>query len=218
MKNILAVVLTALCLSVTYGFYTLSNISLIPHQEDTEKILKESKKNRLINKGKEALKYCKDNNMNTDMCILVDYSVHSGKKRLFLYNFEQNRVMVGGLVSHGCGDNPWTLDFSKTSPKFSNVKDSHLSSLGKYKIGDRGWSGFGVGTKYRLHGLDLSNSNAYKRDIVFHSWREVTDKEVYPKGTAEGWGCPAISNLTFQKIDAHLKKANKPVLMWVFNK
>ncbi|WP_294345286.1 murein L,D-transpeptidase catalytic domain family protein [Prosthecochloris sp.] len=52
--------------------------------------------------------------------------------------------------------------------KFSNISGSNMSSLGLYKTGNvyKGDHGLAI----RLHGLDsLKNSNAFKRDIVFHS-------------------------------------------------
>ena len=71
--------------------------------------------------------------------------------------------------------------------------------------------------KYNLHGLDDSNSNALARTIVLHSWEEITDEEVYPDGTAEGWGCPAVSNASMRFLDSCLQKADKPVLLWQFD-
>ena len=56
----------------------------------------------------------------------------------------------------------------------------------------------GVKIKYVLHGLDSTNSNALKRYIVFHWWEAVSDDEVYPDGTPEGWGCQTISNNSFK--------------------
>jgi hypothetical protein len=120
------------------------------------------------------------------------------------------------LVGHGCGDNPWNNDFSKENPKFSNTDESHCSSLGKYKIGERTYSNWGVHVKYVLHGLELTNSNAFKRFIVFHSWEVISDEEVYPDGTPEGWGCPTISDKSFKIIDPMLKLSAKPVLMWIY--
>ena len=168
-------------------------------------------------KASQAIKFCEQNNMNEEFCILVDMNIHSGKKRLFIYDFKENKVKLSYLVSHGCGENPWTSDQSKTNPMFSNVPNSHCSSLGKYEIGARGWSNYGVHVKYLLHGLDSSNSNALERAIVFHSWEIVEDEETYPKGTPEGWGCPAVSNNAFRKIDELLQSSGKPTLMWIYN-
>jgi hypothetical protein len=44
----------------------------------------------------------------------------------------------------------------------------------------------------------------------------VADKEIYPNGTPEGWGCPTISNKNMKIIDPILKSAQKPVLMWIY--
>ena len=43
----------------------------------------------------------------------------------------------------------------------------------------------------------------------------VSDQEVFPAGTPEGWGCPAISNNAFNEIDAYLKNSG-PTLMWIY--
>jgi hypothetical protein len=39
----------------------------------------------------------------------------------------------------------------------------------------------------------------------------VSDEEIYPAGTPEGWGCPTISNKSFLLIDKILQKSEKPV-------
>jgi len=167
-------------------------------------------------KTKEAFEFCKAKNFNTDFCILIDMSLHSGLKRFFIYDFKKNEISQQYLVGHGCGNGSWSSDDSKENPKFSNVDNSHLSSLGKYKLGERGYSNWGVNIKYLMHGLEETNSNALKRIIVFHSWEMMSDDEVYPKGSPEGWGCPTVSNKAFKEIDPVLKNSKKPVLMWIY--
>ncbi len=162
------------------------------------------------------MKFCKAQNLNENFCILIDMSLHSGVKRFIVWDLKKNKISNSFLVGHGCGDNPWNNDFSKGNPKFSNIDGSHCSSLGKYKIGKRAYSDWGVNVKYILHGLEPTNSNAFKRFIVFHSWEVVSDEEVYPNGTPEGWGCPTISNNSFKIIDPLLKSSSKPVLMWIY--
>ena len=103
----------------------------------------------------------------------------------------------------------------KTKPEFSNVPDSHCSSLGKYLVAERGWSGWGIHVNYKLDGLETTNSNARKRVIVLHSWDAISDEEVFPRGTPEGWGCPSVSNNTMRRLDAKLKE-NKRVIMWIY--
>lgn len=171
---------------------------------------------RIETKSKEALTFCKKNNYNEDFCILIDMSIHSGLNRFFVYDFKKNTTIMTMLVGHGCGNYPWSQDWSKDNPSFSNVDGSHCSSLGKYKIGKRAYSDWGIHIKYVLHGLEATNSNAESRYIVFHSWEKVPEKEVYPDGTGEGWGCPTISNNNMKIIDPMLKASKKPVFMWIY--
>jgi hypothetical protein len=105
--------------------------------------------------------------------------------------------------------------FTKEAPSFSNVEGSHKSSIGKYAIGERGPSQWGVGIKYLLHGLESTNSNALRRAIVLHSWDQVSDHEIHPNGTPEGWGCPAVSNESMRIIDELLKGCDKRTLLWM---
>jgi hypothetical protein len=177
----------------------------------------ESPVTRLHSKAAEALAYCKKNNFNTGFCVLIDMKMHSGKKRACIWDFRTDSVACYGMCSHGCGQNPWSGTASKDKPVFSNVPDSHCSSLGKYKVGKRGYSNWGIKVNYQLIGLEATNSNAIKREIVLHSWEDVPASEVYPSGVPEGWGCPAVSNEFMTALDSRLKETGKPVLLWIFN-
>lgn len=162
----------------------------------------------------EAKQYCKSNKLNQNRFILIDLGLHSGLKRFFIYDFQQKKILNSYIVSHGCGDNPWGKTSSKENAPVSNEFDSHSSSLGKYVIADRGVSQWGIKVNYLLKGKEKTNSNAVKRAIVLHSWEAVPNEEVYPEGTPEGWGCPAVSNESMKEIDEILKQ-NKNVLMWI---
>ena len=190
-------------------------------REQTSETIVEKKPETDVNKTKikaeEALQFCKSKNFNTDFCILIDMSLHSGVKRFFIWDFKANSISKQYLVGHGCGSNSWSEDDSKDQPKFSNEDGSHLSALGKYKLEGRGYSDWGIHVKYLMHGLEESNNNALKRFIVFHSWNLMSDDEVFPKGSPEGWGCPTISNNAMKEIDPMLQQSNKPVLMWIYN-
>ncbi|MCB0402644.1 MAG: murein L,D-transpeptidase catalytic domain family protein [Flavobacteriales bacterium] len=171
---------------------------------------------RLKEKAVEAKAYCEQNNLNTSVCILVDMTIHSGKERFFLWDLEGDSVIKSGVCSHGACDNLSNYDPDK-KPQFSNTPDTHCSSLGKYKVGKRGYSTFGVHINYKLHGLEKTNNNAYKRYIVFHSWSIIDDEEVYPFHIAESWGCPAVSDNMMLAMDKVLKEQEKPVLFWIYN-
>lgn len=172
---------------------------------------------KIWNKAEDALLFCKKKNFSTNFCFLIDMSLHSGVKRFFVWDFRKNKITGKYLVGHGCGTHPWSKDGSKDRPEFSNENGSHLSSLGKYKIQERGYSDWGIHVKYLMHGLEESNSNALKRFIVFHSWNLMSDEEVFPKGSPEGWGCPTVSNNAMKEIDPMLQKSGKPVLMWIYD-
>jgi hypothetical protein len=167
-------------------------------------------------KAVEVKAYCSANNMNTDICFLVDMNIHSGKYRMFIWDFEKDTILDQGKCSHGCCDNGWSVDQSKAEATFSNVPESHCSSMGKFKIGNRGWSNFGIHVNYKLHGLEVQNNNAYKRYIVFHSWNIMENEETYPRGAPESWGCPAVSNEFMRIADKHLQATNGNVLLWIY--
>ena len=163
---------------------------------------------------KEAKRFSKKNNLNQSKFVLIDLGLHSGLKRFFVYDLNKNNITNSYIVSHGCGDNMWSLTSSKEDAPISNEFDSHCSSIGKYVISSRGLSQWGIKVNYLLIGKDKTNSNAVKRAIVLHSWEKIPSEEVYPNGTPEGWGCPAVSNESMKEIDV-LLKANKNMLMWV---
>lgn len=164
----------------------------------------------------EAYKYAVRKRLDTTFAIFINYHEHSGKKRMYLIDFRKKMATDSFLVAHGCGDNDWGDDESRDNPKFSNEPESHCSSLGKYKIGKRAYSDWGINVKYFLYGLESTNSNAYRRTIVLHGWGDIPDDITYPDGVPEGWGCPAVSNITMTKLDQLLSKSSRPVLLWAY--
>ena len=194
---------------IVIGFFTILSFRILPNVEVDNS-------ERINAKASEALQFCKKHQLDTTFCILIDMKIHSGKSRFFVFDLQQNKVIRQGLVSHGCGAEAWAWDETKTNPVFSNTPESHLSSLGKYAIKERGWSNWGINVNYKLDGLEASNSNARKRVIVLHSWDEVPNEEIYPSGTPEGWGCPAVSNEMMKYLDKKLKQTDKDVLLWIF--
>jgi hypothetical protein len=191
-------------------------ISVLLYSCQTEEDIEYIKKTKPKLRVSEALEYCKENNMNTEFCILVDMSMHSGLKRLVVWDFKKDSILNSALVSHGCGESLWYIDNTKDNPTFSNTIDSHLSSLGKYALVERSYSKWGINIKYWLKGLEESNNNAVERVIVLHGWSMIEDETTYPSGTPEGWGCPAVSNNMMQYLDDKLKGMKKPTLFWIY--
>lgn len=171
---------------------------------------------RLKEKATEALSFCKKNGYNTDFCILIDMKVHSGRHRLFVWDMQEDKIEHKSLCAHGAGKGENRSTGSK--PLFSNVNGSYLSSLGKYKIGARSYSQWGINVHYKMHGLEPTNNNAFKRIVVLHSHTPVTASEIYPAHMPMGWslGCPVVDNTTMEYLDKKLKKSKKPVLLWIY--
>lgn len=171
---------------------------------------------RIEDKAKEAFQFCKTNGYNTDFCILIDMKIHSGKYRMFIYDFTKQTIERRALCSHGCGkDNKKSTG---SQPIFSNEEGSLLTSLGKYRIGIRSYSQWGINVHYKLHGLEKSNSNAFKRIIVLHSHTPTPSEETYPAHLPMGWsfGCPVTDNETMTYLDTKLKSTEKSVLLWIY--
>jgi hypothetical protein len=168
-------------------------------------------------KAAKAYDYSKQNNMNTDFTILVDMNIHSGKYRLFLWDFKGDSIRLSAICSHGsCGGKPHPKT-AYEQPLFSNKHQSFCSSLGKYKIGNRGYSNWGIHVNYKLHGLESSNDNAYKRIVVLHSWEHVPDQEIYPEYAPNSLGCPMVSNKVMKLLDSVLQDTSVPVMLWIYN-
>lgn len=164
---------------------------------------------------REARDFVSKKNARLDLFLLYDLSLHSGKKRLFLIDLSTGYAIDSFMVSHGAGRNPWGRDLSKASPATSNTVNSHLSSEGRYLVGNRDYSSWGIHVKYWMYGQDPTNCNAVKRVVVLHSWDYTPDEEVYPDGTPESWGCPAVSNITMKKLDELLSSSNQKMLLWI---
>jgi len=207
------ILITTLCSSANCGNSTKKLSVFRKHYSKEDKIDREAV---LRKKAKDALAFCKSHNYNTNFCILIDLGMHSGLKRFFVWDFSKKEISHRFLVSHGCGRMPWSWTWSRDNAKLSNEDGSHCSAAGKYKIGKRGYSNWGIKVNYLLYGLEATNSNAYARKIVLHSWQDVGDDELYPEGTPEGWGCPAISNHALKLLDPKLKKSKKSVLLWIY--
>jgi hypothetical protein len=135
--------------------------------------------------------------------------IASGKERFFVYDLDRDSILIAGLVAHGSCDNGFQAD-----PVFSNTVNSGCSSIGKFKIGKSYNGRFGLA--YKLYGLDSSNSNAYERTIVLHSYKCVPGQETYPLPICNSRGCPMVAPGFLEKLKAYLDNSEKPVLMWIY--
>lgn len=154
-------------------------------------------------------KFCRENNYSTAYCFMIDMSIHSGKKRFFIYDFAKGEVDWEALVTHGAGSETGTSKLF-----FSNVPGSGCTSLGRYKIGNSYYGRFGLA--YKLHGLSKTNSKAFERYVVLHSHSCVPDDEVYPGTICPSLGCPTVAPAFLTKISKYISQANKPILLEIY--
>jgi hypothetical protein len=162
-----------------------------------------------------AYDFCVSNNYDTKHFFLLDFSIHSGKNRFFVYDFEDSIFVYQKLVTHGTCDGFEPNPKARENAKFSNKVDSHCSSKGKYKIGKRYYSSWGIHVKYWLHGLENTNDKAVQRVVVLHSWEAVANDEIYPFYSPLSWGCPAVSDDFMRQLDLLLQTKTNPVLLWI---
>lgn len=160
-------------------------------------------------KATEAHSFVKKKGFNADVCFLADMSLESGGPRFFVFDLKKDSILSSGLVTHGrCNEN-WL-----TGRKYGNEVGCGCTSLGRYKIGTRYTGRFG--TAYKLHGLDSSNSNAYKRYVVLHSHACVPEASCVPDPICQSDGCPTVSPGFLKQLQSILDGSGKPVLLWIY--
>ncbi|MBI1305323.1 MAG: hypothetical protein GC181_01775 [Bacteroidetes bacterium] len=118
---------------------------------------------------------------------VIDFSLSSKLKRLWVLDMKSKTVLMNELVAHGknTGD-----EYAKY---FSNKIESQQSSLGFYVTGEtyNGRHEYSL----KLNGLENGfNTNAFCRGIVIHGANYV-DQSIVDKGQRIGrsFGCPAVS-------------------------
>jgi hypothetical protein len=166
--------------------------------------------NRSKTKLNEMTLYLKEHpSFNQSIVILIDFKIFSGTNRLFVYDINSGELLKSALVAHGIGSETENPD----SLIFSNIPDTYMSSLGKYKIGKSYVGGFGK--SYKLHGLESTNSKAYERFIVLHKldgFPEIEQIEPIPTSL----GCPMVSESTFNYLDNIIQASSKPIIMEIY--
>lgn len=141
--------------------------------------------------------------------VLIDMKIPSNHYRFFLIDLKKDSIVQKGLVAHGSGSETSKPD----SLIFSNTPNSYMTSLGIYKFGVSYNGSFGK--SYRLHGLDKTNSKAFDRAVVFHSYSYVPTEE-QDSPIMNSLGCPMVSPEFFNVIDGYIQKEKLPMLMKIY--
>lgn len=121
---------------------------------------------------------------------VVDYTLPSTKRRLWVINLRTDRVVMHKLVAQaGNTGFIWARNFS-------NTHGSRESSIGVFRTANPyvGHDGYSL----RIQGLDSGfNSAAESRDIVVHGADYVSEGFVHRNGyLGRSWGCLAVSKRT----------------------
>jgi hypothetical protein len=125
---------------------------------------------------------------------IIDFSMSSGKKRLFVIDLESEELLFNTYVSHGRNSG------QSVATHFSNKPNSFKSSLGFYVTGDTytGKHGYSL----RLQGEESGiNDKALARGIVMHSATYTDEASVEQRGfIGRSLGCPAIPQNVHKQI------------------
>lgn len=116
---------------------------------------------------------------NKDLITVVDYTIPSNARRMFVIDLAQRKVLHNTWTGHGGGPSDLTrrvetagADGLGSSPTMSNQTGMRYSSEGFYLgvAASDSWK-FTYGPNIQLKGIDSHNSNLAARAVVVHGWR-----------------------------------------------
>ena len=125
--------------------------------------------------------------LNRDIVTIADYSQSSNKKRLYVIDLKNRKLLFNTYVAHGrnTGD-----EFARS---FSNKEGSLKSSLGFY-VTENPVMGSHTGFSLMINGVEKGiNDNAEKRAIIVHAADYATEGFIHKYGRlGRSLGCPAL--------------------------
>ncbi len=117
---------------------------------------------------------------------VIDYSLPSTQKRLWIIDLAQQKILLHTVVAHGRNSGALLAE------KFSNRPESYQSSLGFFQTGEayQGKHGYSL----RLDGLEVGiNDQARARAIVIHGADYAKETVAATAGRlGRSLGCPAV--------------------------
>jgi hypothetical protein len=137
--------------------------------------------------------------LENDYLTIVDFSLSSKVKRMWVIDMDENKIIFNSLVAHGKNSGN---DFANN---FSNKNESNKSSLGLFLTGEL-YSGK-HGLSLKLDGLEKGvNDNARQRAIVMHGADYVSQNFIKAHNRlGKSQGCPAIPVELSKKIIQTIK-------------
>jgi hypothetical protein len=135
---------------------------------------------------------------NEDIITIADFSQSSSKKRLYVIDTRNYRVLYNTYVAHGKNSG---LNYAE---RFSNVPESLQSSLGFYVTRQTYFGKHGL--SLRLEGLEQGfNDNAMERAIVMHGAEYIGSNRLGSAYMGRSFGCPAVPQAESKAIINTLK-------------
>src|SRR6218665_189435 len=130
---------------------------------------------------------------------LVDFSLSSNKKRLWVIDLDRGKVLFQTLVAHGRNTG------EEFASNFSNKAESYQSSIGFYATGEIYNGKHGLSLK--LDGLEKGlNDKTRDRAVVIHGADYVSESFIRQnKRLGRSQGCPAIPVEMNEKIISVIK-------------
>jgi hypothetical protein len=131
---------------------------------------------------------------------VIDYSLPSTEKRLWVIDVAKHQVLFHELVAHGQNSG------EAYAVAFSNRPESKQSSLGLFRTDDV-YDGK-HGESLRLVGLEPGiNDNAEERRIVMHGASYVNQDVIERFGQlGRSWGCPAVDPAVCPQLIERIKE------------
>lgn len=181
----------------------LNEIQEMLHREAST--LNEPVINKVITTLKCATAYDVDRN---NILTIIDYSLPSNEKRLWVFDLAKKKLLFHTYVSHGIRSGALLTNY------FSNKNDSKASSIGVYKT-QKAYYGR-EGLSLRLDGLDKSfNDNASNRAVVMHGGWYMDENFIKRYGRpGRSWGCPALPLGLYQPIINTIKDQSLMVIYY----
>jgi hypothetical protein len=124
---------------------------------------------------------------NPNIVTIADYSQSSNKKRLYVIDLKNKKLLFNTYVAHGRNTG------GEYARSFSNVEGSLKSSLGFY-ITEHPIIGSHTGFALMIEGVEKGfNDNALKRAIIIHAADYATENFIKKYGRlGRSLGCPAL--------------------------
>lgn len=163
----------------------------------------------VINKVLTTLRCADQYNVDhNNILTIIDYSLPSNEKRLWVFDLTAKKLLFYTYVSHGIKSGSLMTNY------FSNKYNSKASSIGVYQTQQAYYGRDGL--SLRLDGLDRSfNDNASNRAVVMHSGWYVEESFIKKYGRpGRSWGCPALPMENSQAIINTIKDKSLLVIYY----